>query len=81
MEYYFNYMPSIICRVKIAVGTHLKSRNYNSAWFQNVRHGHLSAVLITFLSVRLKSLKSKLDVWESERNFILERKIERLESD
>ena len=28
-----------------------------------------------------QSLKSKLDVWESERNFILERKIERLESD
>ena len=39
----------------MAVDTYLKSRYSISVWFRNVRHGHLSAVLITLMSVRLIS--------------------------
>ena len=55
MEYYFNFMASINRWVKMAVDTYLKSRYSISVWFRNVRHGHLSAVLITLKSVRLIS--------------------------
>ena len=70
MKYYFDFMGSITFQDKIAVGTHLKSKYFNSLWFQNVRLDHLSAVHHQVSTLLLQTCEkvNKISFWNVKLN-------------